>query len=197
MNILETQLPSMYSQHLHDNMYNMAPQYIDKVADILFSGSASLLSDIKSPERPAALVFYNINKTFVAAGIVEYFENTDESNPGNWSLSWTFNESDLPENVFTVQLSDSKVQPHFTSLAMSKFGMQFINTAAMENLLTDFLIYLKKWLDENAKEGEEVTIEQDGVFVATVAVENGEKVFALSVEGEIKQYIKNDAGIEK
>jgi hypothetical protein len=67
--------------------------------------------------------------------------------------------------------------------------------------LVDCLIYalttLKKWLDENAKENVEVSVELDGFFQARVAVENGEKVFAIEPDGEIKNLIKDDAAIEK
>ena len=48
----------------------------------------------------------------------------------------------------------------------------------------------KKWLDNNAVDGEEVGVEMDGVFQASVAVENGEKVFSIVPDGEIKKIIK-------
>jgi uncharacterized protein YkuJ len=75
--------------------------------------------------------------------------------------------------------------------------MQFLDSTTLENLFTESLIYLKKWLDENANETEEVTVEEDGVFVARVAVENGEKVFAIEMDGLVKQLVKDDASIEK
>jgi hypothetical protein len=56
---------------------------------------------------------------------------------------------------------------------------------------------IHKWLDENAKEGEEVSIELDGTFQARVAIEGGEKVFAIEPAGEIKMLIKDDTAIEK
>ena len=55
---------------------------------------------------------------------------------------------------------------------------------------------IKKWLEANAVEGEEVGVELDGIFQASVAVENGEKVFSLVPDGEIKKLIKDDAAIE-
>ena len=198
MKLLETQLPALYSQNLHDKYrWDFGPSHLDKIYDILFCGSAELLSNIKSTDRPAALVITALNGTTVAAGIVQYFENEDESNPGNWSLVWTFNESDIPENAFRVSLSDGQVQPYYIGIATSKYGIQFKDSSAFENLLTEAVIYLKKWLDDNASETEEVSIEQDGVFVARVAVENGEKVFSIEMDGLVKQLIKDDAAIEK
>ena len=40
-------------------------------------------------------------------------------------------------------------------------------------------------------------VEQDAIFQARVAVENGEKVFAIEPAAEIKVLIKSDAMIEK
>ena len=78
-----------------------------------------------------------------------------------------------------------------------KYGMQFKSDAMLVDCLTYALIQLKKWLDENAKEGAEVMVEQDAIFQARVAVENGEKVFAIEPAAEIKVLIKSDAMIEK
>ena len=75
--------------------------------------------------------------------------------------------------------------------------MRFEDVAALIDCLACALIQLKKWLDENAKEGVETSIELDGFFQARVTVENGEKVFALEPAGEIKNLIKDDAAIEK
>lgn len=199
MKLLETQLPALYSQCLHDKYrWDFGPAHLEKIYDILFTASANLLSNIKSKEKPAALVLKAVNGVFIAAGFVQYFENADDANqPGNWSLAWTFNEEDVPENALICSLGDGQVQPYFISYAGDKFGLQFKDSAAFESLLVESVIYLKKWLDENASETEEVKIELDGVFVGRVAVENGEKVFAIEMDGLVKQLIKDDASIEK
>ena len=74
--------------------------------------------------------------------------------------------------------------------------MAFKDTAAVVEVTRFFLEQVKKWLEENASETEEVGVEQEGVFQATVSVENGEKAFSLVPEGEIKKLIKDDASIE-
>lgn len=198
MKLLETQLPAYYSQNLLDKYrWDFGPAHLEKIYDVMFTGSAELLSNIKSKDRPTAIVVKAINGVFIAAGIVQYFDNEDESNPGNWSLAWTFNEEDVPENALVVSFADGQVQPYYIGYAASKYGMQFLDSTTLENLFTESLIYLKKWLDENANETEEVTVEEDGVFVARVAVENGEKVFAIEMDGLVKQLVKDDASIEK
>jgi hypothetical protein len=199
MKLLETQLPALYSQCLHDKYrWDFGPRYIENMYDVLFTASATMLAEIKSKERPTALVLRALNGVFIAAGIVQYFDNQDDANqPGNWSLVWTFNEEDIPENTYTVGLNDGQVQSYYISYALDKFGIQFKDSATLQNLFTESIIHLKKWLDENASETEEVTVEQDGIFVGRVAVENGEKIFAIEMDGLIKQLIKDDASIEK
>ena len=56
---------------------------------------------------------------------------------------------------------------------------------------------IKKYLDENAKEGETVGVKLDGIFQARVAIENGIKVFALEADGLIKVLVKDDEAIAK
>ena len=199
MKLLETQLPALYSQSLHDKYrWDFGPAHLEKIYDILFTASANLLSNIKSKEKPAALVLRAVNGVFIAAGFVQFFDNADDANqPGSWSLAWSFNEEDIPENALICTLGDGQVQPYFISYASDKFGLQFKDSAAFENLLVESVIYLKKWLDENANETEQVTVELDGVFTGRVAVENGEKVFAIDMDGLVKQLIKDDASIEK
>ena len=58
------------------------------------------------------------------------------------------------------------------------------------------LVQIKNWLDNNAVEGEEVGVYADGIFQASVVVENGEKIFSIVPDGEIKKLIKDDAAIE-
>jgi hypothetical protein len=74
--------------------------------------------------------------------------------------------------------------------------MAFKDVSAITEINRYLLVQIKKWLDENAKEGEEVGVEEPGIFQASVVVENGEKVFSLVPEGEIKKLIKDDSAIE-
>lgn len=198
MKLLESTLPSMYSQHLHEKYHwDLGLGHLEKIYDILFSGAAEVLSDIKSTDRPAALIVKNIKGIAIAAGIIQYIPNEDESKPGNWSLTWTFDEENIPEGTFKVYLSDGQVQPYFTGVASNKYGIQFFDSASLENLFTDSIYFLRKWLDENVTETEEAVIEADGIFNARATVENGEKVFSIEVDGLIKRLIKDDASIEK
>lgn len=199
MKLNDTQLPGMYSDALfHEKYLDLAPEHMDKMFDVLFTGVAHLLNGAKSTTRPAAFVMVNEASVFIAGAVVQYFENADDSNnPGNWSLVWTFDEKDIPEGALKIPFSDVQTHSYFIGVAGEKYGIQYNNEANLVDLLTYALYQLKKWLDQNVKEGAETSIELDGIFQARATVENGEKVFALEPAGEIKNLIKDDAAIEK
>ena len=198
MKLFDTQMPQMYSKALfEEKCTDLAPEHTGKMLDVVFTGTANLLNQAKSKEKATVFTFRKINGDLIAAAMVRFFENEDTNNPGNWSLVWTFDDADIPEGALTIDLSDSQTHSYFRAVAGEKYGMRFEDTAAMTDCLTYALIHVKKWLDENAKEGAEVSLEFDGFFQARVAIENGEKVFAIEPDGEIKNLIKDDAAIEK
>ena len=197
MKLLETQLPGMYSKGLfEEKCLDLAPEHMDKILDTLFTGVSNLLNHSKSLDHPVAFTIRKVDKSFIAGALVQYFDNEDKSNPGNWSLVWTFDEADIPEAALKIDFSDLQTHSYFIAAAGEKYGMQFKTDAMLVDCISYALIQLKKWLDENAKEGTEVMIEQDAIFQARVAVENGEKVFAIEPASEIKVLIKIDAMIE-
>ena len=198
MKLFDTQMPQMYSKALfEEKCTDLAPEHTGKMLDVVFTGTANLLNQAKSKEKATVFTFRKINGDLIAAAMVRFFENEDTNNPGNWSLVWTFDDADILEGALVIDLSDSQTHSYFRAVAGEKYGMRFEDTAAMTDCLTYALIHVKKWLDENAKEGAEVSLEFDGFFQARVAIENGEKVFAIEPDGEIKNLIKDDAAIEK
>ena len=198
MNFRESRLPQMYSKGLYDDKcYTLSSGHADKMFDVLFTGTANLLNDVKTKDHPVAYVINNVNGNFLGAAVVQYFENNDTDNPGNWSLIWTFNESDIPENAMKMSLADVQTHSYFRMVAGEKHNCQFKTTATCVDLMSYALVQLHKWLDENAKEDMVESIELDGVFTARVGVEDGVKVFSIEPHGEIKNLIKDDAAIEK
>lgn len=198
MKLFDTNLPAMYSKGLFEEKNSdLAPEFMDKMIDVTFTGSAILLNQAKSQEKATALCFRNVDNSLIAAGICQFFPAEDSDTPGNWSLVWTFDEADIPEGALQIDFNNPQTHSYFRSVAGEKYGMRFETTDAVVDCLSYTLVQIKKWLDENAKEGSEVSIELDGVFQARVEVVNGEKQFALEMDGLIKQLIKDDAAIEK
>jgi len=198
MKLFETTLPQMYSKALfEEKCFDLAPEHTDKIFDTLFTGTANLLKSIKSLEKPVAFVIKELNGNLVAAAICQYFKNDDDSKPGNFSLVWTFDEADIPADALVTSLDDTKTHSFFIAAAGSKYGIKFKDASCVVNTLSYTVSQLKKWLDENAKEGSIVSVEQEGIFQGRVEVQNGVKVFAIEPHGEIKNLIKDDAAIEE
>lgn len=202
MKLFDTSLPQNYSKGLFEEKnYDLSDTHTDKMFDVLFTATAGLLNDIKTKQRPVAFTFNKIDNSFVAGAVCQFFENEDSSKPGNWSLVWTFDENDIPQNGadtgLVLNLKDPQTHSYFRGIAGEKYGMRYKDPACLVTCLTYLLEQLYKWLDENAAENKEVSVEQDGIFQARVAVEGGAKVFAIEPAGEIKMLIKDDAAIEK
>lgn len=196
--LMESQIPQNYSTGLYSEKdYDLSADHTNIVADILFTGVAQCLGDVKDRKFPSAFVFEANNKDFIAAAIVEYYENEDDpSKPGNWSYTWTWYKDDVPQNSKIYRTTQPELSSYFRGVSQGKYGMAFKDVAGITEVNRYLLVQIKKWLDENAKEGEEVGVEEPGIFQASVVVENGEKVFSLVPEGEIKKLIKDDSAIE-
>lgn len=198
MKIMETALPNNYSRELFENYNDLAPDHTPKITDIMFTAIAQILAAAKSKDHPTAFIIdAGPNKSFVMGAVCQFFENEDPKKPGNWSLVFTFNETDIPENAQKITIDDVQTHVYFRAVAAEKWRIEFLDTERLVQMFVLLAKCLRAWLDENAKEGEEVTIEQDGVFQARVAIENGEKVFAVEPQGEVKMIIKSDSSIEK
>lgn len=198
MKLYDTNLPDAFSTALfNEQHFDLAPDHIDKMYDAIFTGTAQAIAGAKSMQHPTAFIFERYDNTFVAACVVQFFENEDPENPGNWNMIWTFNKEDIPEGSNVISINNPMSHPYFRGVIGEKYGMRFEGESELTVTLVYCLEQLKKWLDDNAKDNEEVSVEFPGLFQARVAVEGGEKVFALEADGEIKNIIKDDAAIEK
>lgn len=199
MKINDTVLLRNYSKGLFEEKnLDLGDEHSAKMYDVLFTGTSYLLNAAKSKEKPVAIQFKTVNGQTVGAAIVQYFANENPDLVGNWSLVWTFNESDIPADARVIDFAkETTVYNFYRSAGGDKYGMCFKSDGILATCMIYALEMLKKYLDENAKEGSEVAVEDDGIFLARVAVENGEKVFALEAAGELKTLIKDDASIEK
>lgn len=198
MKYFDTSFPNIFSKYMYEEKNaDIGAEYTDKVVDVCFSASATYLNAVKNKEKPAVLRFDSVNGQMAGAAIIQYIPNSDDKKPGNWSLTFTLDQKDVPADAMVRTINDPQVHPYFRSISGEKyhFGYKFPDT--LTNLNIGVFEVLRKWLDENAKEKEEVTIELDNIFTARVAVEGGEKVMAIEPAGEIKMLIKDDAAIEK
>lgn len=198
INLMESQIPQNYQTGIYNEKgYELAPEHVDKIADVLFSGVTDCLADVKSKEIPVAFVFEQNNQDFIAAAVVQFIPNEDDATKaGSWSYIWTWYKDDVPTNARLIRATDIEMSVYFRGTGMRKYSMQWEDINAINECCRYLLCKIKSWLDENAVEGEEVGVEMKGVFQASVAIENGEKVYSLVPDGEMKKMIKDDSMIE-
>lgn len=174
------------------------PNQSDLLFNSLFLSVSQFLGIHKKKEHKVALVVKDNYDNFKLAGIVQYHENEDDKDaPGNYTYELTLNEGDIADIPEVYSIFDSMFQGVAQETSLSYCNFRIIKNDQIISIYTACVEALTAWLDANAKETEEVVIELDGIFQASVAVENGVKVFSIVPEGKLKQLIKGDNTIEK
>lgn len=158
------------------------------------------LRKITSDDKCAALVVQDLSGKFKFAGVVEYTSNENPDEPGNWNYWNTFDENDITDLEKRKSVVKYIIDDAFKSVMYKTgyevCGLVFDHFAYMYDcclLVVDTIVQI---LDAEAKEGEVVEISLPGFFIATVAVENGEKVMSISPEGHMKAIIKDDSMLD-
>lgn len=191
----ETSIPVNLVQVINTLGWRLDPTQVGFIYDTTVMAISDFLGQSKSKETKTALAIKDVKGNLVVAGIVTYHKNENEEMPGNWSYEFTFNEEDL--KGCNVKLStDPHFQRVFSKTLNRLFGVEIDDILAMQPCIEEGVNVLKQWLDVNAKENEEVSVEQPGFFVASVSVENGEKIFAIVPDGAMKRLIKDDSALE-
>ena len=196
-NIYDTKLPLNWSERCSTEYnFSVADAHFDKICYVIFKAVAGLLSNTKSKTEPTTFVLDNLGKE-VANATVEFIADDNDSANGSWTLSWSFDSEDIPTNAKKIYLSDINTHPYFNAAGTAKYGLSFASSADLVAVVTCTIEEIRKYLDENAKEGDIVGVEMPEVFEAKVTIENGVKVFSIEPAGEIKMNIKDDSAIEK
>ena len=178
------------------------PERINKA---FFAASAAYLSKVKvsKSDEAVALVLTDVSGNFKFAGIVEYHENKENPDePGNWSYVMTFNPKTLDniekkKGLKKLLYSSDDFKAVFDKVAYDVAAIQFQHQTYMFDACLLTIDTLLQVLDREAKENEIVDIELPGYFKATVSIEDGEKVFAITPDGHMKQIIKDDVALDK
>ena len=170
-----------------------------------FAMSATMLGKTKKAktDEATALILSDVMGNFKYGGIVEYHENIENpEEPGNWSYVTTFNEQDIinlekKKTVNKILYSGSLFTEIFNTVSYDIGSIEWEKESYMTDgcmLVIDSLLQI---LDSEAKPGEVVDIEMPGYFKASVAIEDDEKIFSITPDGNMKNIIKSDIMIEK
>lgn len=176
----------------------------ERIVKSFFASTAAYLSKVKvtNVDEAVALCLTDLSGNFKFAAIVEYHENKDNPDePGNWSFVMTFYQDEVEslekkKTVKKLLYSSDAFKQVFDKVGYDIGGIVFQHETYMYDacmLVIDTLIQV---LDREAKDGEIVDIEMPGYFMASVSVENGEKVFAITPDGHLKTVIKDDTALD-
>ena len=193
--LMKSTLPNMYSQALAKKNMGFAANFTHIIGWSIVSSVGDALRAIKSKEKPAAFAFYNGTNELLIAAKVFHDPSTDAEHPeGSWQYLWTFDPEDIKDCVI---MDLNNVDNHFYIIkrAFDKYSMEFINNMLVPMVNTFFEV-LKEWLTENAKEGENVFLEQPSVFLAGVVKDDKGIAFSFEPIGKMTQLIKDDADLE-
>lgn len=196
----QTSIPSQYGvtisqRHMYDWLADMTPDLYRTV----FYVAANRLVSLREQTPKAKKVGFTYKTTdgdFVAGAILSFHDSETDENEGNWYLEFTFDPEDMKEDFDAI--ADNHDSSFFTMFAMTM--RKIINGGVRDVVIANNLIMtafdiLKNFLDVNASEAEDITVEEPGVFAATVEVENGEKIFSIVPGEATKQIVKDDKNL--
>lgn len=196
----ETQIPEDFARSIAQQSILLSPNYVERIANVLFTATSKCLGDVKDTTVPKAIVYRGIDNSFLAAAIVEYIKNEDDPtdmSAGQWSYVWTLSEDDIANCQAIDVRSNSLVVPYYYAALADKYHCSFNDRDSCLKMMTLMVEMIIHWVMENTKDGDETVLTLDGVFVAKGAVENGKIVVSIIPDGDMKVLIKNDAEIQQ
>ena len=173
----------------------LEPTDVLRIVETVVAGSSDFLAQVKSKDAGVALTFDNTKGEMIMAAVVVYNENEDGDGQGNWNYFFTFDPKDI-EGMRHYQISLTQVHSVIARRGYELCRIRF----ATPNLITEYSVIfatlMREFLETNAKDGEEFTVEHEGYFLATSAVEDGVVEKSFLPDGAMKRLIKDDAATE-
>ena len=173
----------------------LEPTDVLRIVETVVAGTTDFLAQVKAKDAGVALTFDNVKGEMIMAAVVEYNDNADGDGQGNWNYYFTFDPKDV-EGKRRYQISLTQVHSVIARRGYELCRIRF----ATPNLITDYSVIfatlLREFLETNAKDGEEFSVEHEGYFLATSAVEEGVVEKSLLPDGAMKRLIKDDAATE-
>lgn len=193
----QTSIPSQYTINVMEN-YGLL--WADtRTADIyrtFFTTVADVLKTYTDKNKSRIGFKFMDDKGNFRFGAILNYRKPDEGeaeDSGNWYLEFTFYEEDM-EGIEDIHDNHSDVfivcaQQEAFNIASARFR----TVGFIHDLFNTCIDTVVNFLDVNANETEEVEVKLNGVFTATVAVENDQKVMSIVPGEAIKQIIKADS----
>lgn len=194
-NLKETKIVEMFNQDLQALDMDFDMEAVIPFFESVVITMGDFLGSIKDKEKITAVTINNTKNELELGAFVKYFAGEDGTK-GHWNLVFTFNPEDITSDMRNISFNSGNLDTMLHHVAGSIYGLCFHSTASLHQSIIEFAQCIRKFLDANASETEKVELELPGFFTASVAIENGEKVFGFEAAEEIAQKVKNDAGEE-
>lgn len=176
----------------------------ERVIKSFFISTAAFLSNAKVAkiDQAVALILTDVAGTFKFGAVVEYHENAENPDePGNWSLTFTFNEEDIEElekskSVKKLLYSSTEFKALFSKIAYDVASIEFQHDSYLYDACLMVVDTITQVLERESAITGKADVEFDGCFVASVAVEDDGLVFGIVPDGKLKEIIKDDSSLD-
>lgn len=197
----ESTIPQNLSVQFGSIGWDVVPDDSIWLVRTLITGITDALNMFKNKSNPVVILVQDLKGNRVVYACVQFIpaDSEDETSEGNWSYYWSYDceNDDIPENATVYTIDQQSVQKIIADRAYNLCKMTFPDMTYISQLAVYVFRCIKDTLDQqDVHEGESWTVEQEGVFEASVEVKKGVKEFSLLPKGELKMLIKDDAAIE-
>ena len=201
-NFEETEIGQSFIINANTNAYSLPNEedVTQRLYESFIAATSKFLSLVKKKDEVAALVLTTTSGTYKFGAWVEYHENENPEEPGNWSYTMSFYEEDLAsiEKISKVKkylYSDNAFMKVYDDCCYDVGSIQFDHISYMYDSCIIMIDTIIQILDAEAVAGEVVDIVLPGYVTFSVSVEGDEKIFAVTPDGAMKAVIKDDAAI--
>lgn len=201
VNLEESTIISNFTKAFFDQDLRYPETGVPCTINAVFSAVATFLSSIKDKEKGMALVIDNVKGDIEFGAKVQFIPGETEEDAGSWSFVCSFDPSDFveSENLKVIKFSggaaDNTVR--YCAARQKPYSIGFNSDLMLKLAVQQTILGIKEWLNDNAKEGEDVELVFPQVFNAKVRIEDGVKYPSIELSEEIVQIVKNDAGDQK
>lgn len=193
----ETQVYQVVTTETDALNWDVTISEAEQITKVIFNGITDYLAQKKNKMAPVAVLIQDLKGNNVNFGCVRYIPSDDDDSEGVWEYFWSFDTNDIPENADVHSIEDEDV---LKTILHRGYNMCRMTSAVLNYIAVIAVIIMnavKDVLDQqNVANGEQLTLDLPGFFEASVGIENGEKVFAISPKEEMKVLIKDDSQTE-
>lgn len=199
-NVVEMKETQMYQTIITEAAlvgWDLTPTETDMLVKVTFNGITDYLALGKNKTVPQVVLVQDIKGNNIAFGCVKYVPSEEDEEAGSWEYYWSFDTDDIPENAAVYTIDNEAVQKVIAKRGhnMCRMVVGVLNYLSIATVI--IFNALKDTLDQqNTVNGESFTIELPGFYEATIAIENGEKVFSITPKEEMKVLIKDDSQLQ-